>query len=49
MCLQIIYLIRMYSKDLALNKLQWLICHKTKLNEMKLNQISKTEVYANAV
>ena len=23
----------MYKKDLALNKLQWLICHKTKSNQ----------------
>ena len=23
----------MYKKDLALNDLQWLICHKTKPNE----------------
>ena len=25
-----IYLINMYKEDLALNNLQWLICHKTK-------------------
>ena len=31
--LEIIYLIYMYKKDLALNNLQWLICHKTKLNQ----------------
>ena len=24
----------MYKKDLALNNLQWLICHKTKLNQI---------------
>ena len=29
-----IYLIRMYKQDLALNNLQWLICHKTKPNLM---------------
>ena len=31
MCLQIIYIyvICMYKEDLALNNLQWLICHKT--------------------
>ena len=29
-CLEIIYLIYIYKKDLALNNLQWLICHKTK-------------------
>ena len=28
-CLEIIYLIYMYKKDLAFNNLQWLICHKT--------------------
>ena len=30
MCLEILYLIDMYKKDLALNNLQWLICHQTK-------------------
>ena len=34
MCLEIIYLIFMYKKDLALNNLQWLICHKIKANQM---------------
>ena len=24
----------MYEEDLALNKLEWLICHKTKLNQI---------------
>ena len=33
MCLEIIYSICMYKKDLALNDLQWLICHKTKPNQ----------------
>ena len=28
----IIYLMYMYKKDLALNNLQWLICHKFKPN-----------------
>ena len=32
MCLEIIYLEYVYEKDLALNDLQWLICHKTKSN-----------------
>ena len=32
MYLEIIYLIYMYKKDLALNKPQMLICHKTKTN-----------------
>ena len=35
MCLEIIYLIYMYKEDLALNKLLWLICHKTKPNQTK--------------
>ena len=26
----------MYKKDLALNNLQWLICHKTQKNENKI-------------
>ena len=30
MCLEIIYLICMYKKDLTLNNLQRLICYKTK-------------------
>ena len=33
MCLEIIYYYIMYKKDLALNNLQWLICHKTKQNQ----------------
>ena len=33
MCVEI-YLIYMCKKDLALNKLQWLICHKTKPNQI---------------
>ena len=28
-CLEIIYLIYVRKEDLALNNLQWLICHKT--------------------
>ena len=34
MSLQIKYLIYMYKEDLALNKLQWLICHKTQPNQI---------------
>ena len=30
MCLEIVYLMYMYKKDLALNNLQWLICYKIK-------------------
>ena len=29
-----IYLIFMYKEDLALNNLQWLICHKTQPNQI---------------
>ena len=29
----------MYKEDLALNNLQWLICHKTQPNQTKQNQI----------
>ena len=36
MCLQIIYLIYMYKKDLALNNLSWLICHKAKPDHILL-------------
>ena len=35
MCLEIIYLIYMYKKDLALNNQEWLLCHKTNLNQNK--------------
>ena len=35
MSLGFIYLICMYKKDLALNNLQWLICHKTKPSQAK--------------
>ena len=35
MCLEIIYLIYMYKKDLALNNQEWLICYKTKRNQTK--------------
>ena len=38
-CLEIIYLIHMYKKDLVVNNLQWLKCHKTKPNQTKPNQI----------
>ena len=35
MCLQIIYSIYNHKQDLALNNLQWLICHKTQPNYVK--------------
>ena len=34
MCLEIIYLQYIYKQDLALNNLQWLICYKTKQNQI---------------
>ena len=33
MCIEIIYLMYMYKKDVALNNQQWLICHKTQPNQ----------------
>ena len=33
----------MYKPDLALSNLQWLMCHKTKPNNSKLN--TKMELY----
>ena len=33
-CLEILYLIYMH-KNMALNNLQWLICHKTQPNQTK--------------
>ena len=33
MCLEIKYLISIYKKNLALTDVQWLICHKTQLNQ----------------
>ena len=37
MCLEIIYLIYMYKKNLALNNIQWLVRRKTKPNQTKLS------------
>ena len=39
-CFKIIYLIHMYKEDLALNNLQWLICHKTKPQQTNSGHIS---------
>ena len=36
-CLEIIYLVYIFKKDLALNNQQWLLCHKTKQNKTKLS------------
>ena len=46
MCLLIIYIyiVYMYKEDLALNNLQWLICHKTKLNQMFFSIVYKVSV-----
>ena len=44
-----IYLIYMYKEDLALNNLQWLICHKTqtKPNHIYLIYICKEDLALN--
>ena len=39
-----IYLIYMYKQDLALNNLQWFICHKTEPNQTFSNSLSDFEV-----
>ena len=36
MYLETIHLIYMYKKDMALNNLEWLICHKTKPNSLNV-------------
>ena len=33
------YLIHMYKEDLALNKLEWLICYKTKPTKSNISNI----------
>ena len=38
MYLQIIYIQYVYKQDLALNNLQWLICHKMKTNSNQMVQ-----------
>ena len=35
-----VYKLYMYKEDLALNNLQWLICHKTKPNQTKPKMFS---------
>ena len=42
-CLESIYLIYMNKKDLALNSLQWLICHKTKQNPRSVSSFGGFE------
>ena len=34
-----LYLIYMYKPDLALNNLQWFICHKTKRNQRNYSHV----------
>ena len=46
MCLEIIYLIYMNKKDLALNKLQGLRYHKTKASQTK-SLLKKTYFWSN--
>ena len=40
-----IYLIYMYKEDLALNILQWLMCHQTQPNQTKPNHIYLIYMY----
>ena len=55
MCLEIMYLMYMYEKDLALNNLHWLIYHKTipkillRLQEPWLSQWFPTMAQVSAV
>ena len=46
-CEKILYLKYMYKKDLALNKQQLLICHKTKQNPMYLIYMYKEDLVLN--
>ena len=38
-----VYLIYMYKVDLALNNLQWLICHKIQPNQAKPNPLHEIQ------
>ena len=40
-----IYLIRTYKEDLALNNLQWLICHKTQLKTKPTSRTKSIKEY----
>ena len=42
-----IYLIYMYKENLALNNLQWLICHETKPNHIYLIYMYKEDLALN--
>ena len=44
-CLEIIYLVCMYKKNLVLNNLQWLMCHKTKQNKTKIEILETIYIY----
>ena len=45
MCLQILYLIYRYKEGLALNNLQWLICHKTQSPELLFFFYQRVKVF----
>ena len=42
-----IYLIYMYKEDLALNNLQWLMCHKSQPNNIYLTYMYKEDLALN--
>ena len=44
-CFEIIHLIYVYKKDLALNNLQWMSCHKTKPSKIKSKKINRSEPF----
>ena len=46
MCLQIIY---MYKEDLALNNLQWLVCHKIQPHHIYLIYTYKEDLALNTL
>ena len=47
MCLEIIYFTYMYKKDFQLNNQQWLIYHKTTLNQTAPNCIKPNRTKPN--
>ena len=40
-----LYIIHVYKEDLAINILQWLICHKTQPNQAKPNQTKPNQIW----
>ena len=44
-----IYLIYINKLDLALNNLQWFICHKTKPNRSNTAHLTETVEYTNCI